>query len=61
MTQQEYISTYAPKFAAQYSGHNANSICKEIQQLCECTAKEAVKTLIATFDEALRIRDNKQL
>lgn len=60
MTQQEYITTHAPKFAAQHTEHNANTLCKEIQALCRCTAQEAVKTLIATFDEALRIRDNNQ-
>lgn len=60
MTQQEYISTHAPKFAAQHTEHNANALCKEMQSLCGCSTKEAVKTLIATFDEALKIRDNKQ-
>lgn len=60
MTQQEYITAYAPKFAAKHTEHNANTLCKEIQTLCGCTAQEAVKTLIATFDEALRIRDSKQ-
>ncbi len=59
MTRQEYISTYAPIFASQRIGHNANALCKEIQSLCKCTLKEAVKTLIATFDEALKIRENK--
>lgn len=49
-----------PQFAAQRTGHNANAICKEIQTLCKCTPQEAVKTLIATFDEAMKIRDNKQ-
>lgn len=59
MTTQEYITANAPKFAAQRTGHNANALCKEIQSLCNCTLKEAVKTLIATFDEALKIRDSK--
>lgn len=60
MTQQEYITTYAPKFATQRTEHNANKLCKEIQKLCGCTTHEAVKTLIAAFDAALRIRDSKQ-
>lgn len=59
MTRQEYISTYAPIFASQRTGHNTNALCKEIQTLCGCTIKETVKTLIATFDEALKIRENK--
>lgn len=60
MTQQEYISTHAPKLAQPNTERNANKLCKEIQTLCGCTLKEAIKTLIATFDEALKIRDNKQ-
>ena len=56
MTTQEYITTYAPVVAAQSSTHDANKLCKEIETLCGCTAQEAVKTLIATFDEALKIR-----
>lgn len=59
MTQQEYITTYAPKFATQRTEHNANKLCKEIQSLCRCNLKTAVKTLIATFDEALKIRDRQ--
>lgn len=43
MTQQEYITAYAPKFAAKHTEHNANTLCKEIQTLCGCTAQEAVK------------------
>lgn len=60
MTQQEYISTHAPKLAQPKAERNANKLCKEIQTLCGCTLKEAIKTLIATFDEALKIRDNKR-
>lgn len=60
MTPQEYISTHAPQFAAQRKGYNANALCKEIQTLCGCTLKEVIKTLVATFDEALKIRENKQ-
>lgn len=61
MTRQEYISTHAPRFAAQqHTGNNTTAICKEIQTLCGCTSQEAIKTLIVTFDEALKIRDNKQ-
>lgn len=59
MTQQEYITTYAPKFATQRTEHNANKLRKEIQTLCGCSTQEAVKTLIATFDEALKIRDKQ--
>ena len=59
MTQQEYITTYAPKLAQPEADRNANKLCKEIQSLCRCDLKTAVKTLIATFDEALKIRDNK--
>lgn len=58
MTPQEYITTYAPKLAQPETDRNANRLCKEIQRLCDCTLQEAVKTLIAAFDEALRIRDN---
>lgn len=59
MTQQEYITTYAPKFAQPEADRNANKLCKEIQSLCRCNLKTAVKTLIATFDEALKIRDRQ--
>lgn len=60
MTTQEYITAYAPKFAKANADHNANKLGKEIQTLCGCNAKEAVKTLIAAFDEALKIRDRKK-
>ncbi len=59
MTPQEYITTYAPKLAQPETDRNANKLCKEIQTLCECSTQEAVKTLIATFDEALKIRDKQ--
>lgn len=59
MTTQEYISANAPIFAARHTGHDAKTLCKEIRSLCGCTANEAVKTLIATFDEALKIRENE--
>lgn len=59
MTPQEYIAANAPRFAArQRSTNSANKICKEIQTLCGCTAQEAVKTLIATFDVALKMRES---
>ncbi len=59
MTPQEYIAANAPRFAARKrSTNNANKICKEIQTLCGCTAHEAVKTLIATFDVALKMRES---
>lgn len=57
MTPQEYITTYAPKLAQPDTDRNANKLCKEIQSLCGCNLKTAVKTLIATFDEALKIRE----
>lgn len=59
MTPQEYITAYAPKFATQRTEYNANALCKEIQTLCGCSTQEAVKTLIAAFDEALKIRDKQ--
>lgn len=59
MTPQEYITAYAPKFAQPEADRNANKLCKEIQSLCRCNLKTAVKTLIATFDEALKIRDRQ--
>lgn len=60
MTPQEYITTYAPKLARPNTDRNANKLCKEIQKLCGCSVQEAIKTLIATFDEALKIRDSKK-
>lgn len=50
---------HAPKFAAKGTKRNANRLCRQIQRLCKCTPQEAVKTLIAAFDEALKIRENK--
>lgn len=64
MTTQEYITINAPIFAAQRGGYTSQELCEKIQQIqqqCDCTPQKAVKTVIATFDEALKIRETNQL
>lgn len=58
MTQQEFMDIYAPEIAAQGMTQDPDAFCKEIQSLCGCSAAAALRTLMLTFDNALKIRDN---
>ena len=59
MTTTEYIEKYSAKIAE--GGHilDCNELKKEIQALCGCTKRQAIKTLLKTFDKALKIREQK--
>lgn len=61
MTTTEYIEKYSAIIAE--GGHilDCNELKKEIQVLCGCTKRQAIKTLLKTFDRARKIRETKKV
>lgn len=60
MTTTEYIEKYSAIIAESGQILDCNELKKEIQALCGCTKRQAVVTLIKTFDKALKIREQKR-
>lgn len=56
MTTTEYIEKYSAIIAESGQILDCNELKKEIQVLCGCTKRQAIKTLLKTFDKARKIR-----
>lgn len=59
MTTKEYIEKYSAIIAESGQILDCNELKKEIQALCGCTERQAIKTLLKTLDKALKIREQK--
>lgn len=60
MTTKEYIEKYSAIIAESGQILDCNELKKEIQVLCGCTKRQAIKTLLKTFDKARKIREQKR-
>lgn len=60
MTTTEYIEKHSAAIAETRKILDCGKLKKEIQALCGCTERQATKTLLKTFDKALKIREQKR-
>lgn len=59
MTTKKYIEKYSAIIAESGQILDCNELKKEVQALCGCTERQAIKTLLKTFDKARKIREQK--
>lgn len=60
MTTKEYIEKYSAAIAGSRKILDCGKLKKEVQALCGCTERQAIKTLLKTFDKARKIREQKR-